>query len=232
MSSSPIAIHSPASGELQFEMSVDSMAAEASVPFVYESCSGDYNMPHVLCKAGGDQLGGKPSSGVQRLMACYWKPSFPGVPVIKASGIVTNQASLFAALVVPVPVACVEPDTTNTASATHSAITEHVTPDSDDTDSTPPPTESSTLPPTSSPEPVPSLQEIRHQIKQHRQAHFKLCIPFFKAENLPIELPVYLSRAGKLYHVRGRLEELSAAKKELEVVVPFRARLAKFFSRG
>jgi len=212
---------------VQFEMS---FPAVSSSQFVYESCSADYDLTPVVCSAGGNQL--QMGEAARHLTACFFKPTFPGVPVVKVSGKVTHQAALFAALVTPVPA---EP----TASAT-----EHVTPPPADSSTPPPPTDSSTPPSTDSstlppaeaapgpPEPVLSLEEIRHEMKLHRQAYIRLCLPLFSAHSLPILLPAFTSQAEKREFVRRRLGELSAAKKELEGVGRFRAWLSKLVSRG
>jgi hypothetical protein len=219
ISTSPIAIPSPAGGDLQFDLSLDSVTSQASTDFCYESCSGDYNIniPQKRTKSSG---------GMAYLTAAYAKPQFPGVPVIRVSGKVTNQASEFDALVVPVPSPPVleqEAEKTHSTAATQDPVSDT----EDDADYTPdPPT------PTTPPQPSPTLEEITCQLKLHRQAYFKLRCPFISAENLPVVLPLCSSKAVKLDFLKAKIETLNAAKKEMQGAVSFRACLSKWFSRA
>jgi hypothetical protein len=226
ISTSIIAVPSPAGGDLQFNLSLDPVKSEAGAEFLYESCSGDYNI-------NIPQKRTKPSGGMDYFTAVYARPQFPGVPVIRVSGKVTNQASQFDALVVPAPSpSMLEQE----AEKTHStADTQDPVSDTEPRDDSMPdlPTDSTPDLPTTTtpPQPVPTLKDIKRQLKLLRQASFKLRCPFLSADNLPVGLLPCSSKAEKLDFINSKIETLNAAKKELQGVGAFRAFLSKWFSR-
>ena len=97
--SSPVSMPTFVVSLIQIAMSLEETEVSGSPRFLYGSCSVDYN---IVCNGGGDQMEQNSFAGVKYLEACYSKPQYPDVPLIKASGIVTDQSHAFSALVKPV----------------------------------------------------------------------------------------------------------------------------------
>ena len=204
-STSPIAISTSESSELQFAMSLED--AEASEMFVYDSCSADYSLPDFVCNGSGDQAEQRSFAGVKYLEAHYRKPQFPDVPVIKASGIATDHSQAFNALVKPVvfeqqPKDC---KSVHTEPAQPTADNDAPSDSSDDQCSADCP-----CPPDQS---RPSVIEMKEQL--HEQA-LQSPMPFTTGVRFPTFGSSFASKAPSLDYIGSKMCRLRAAKDELQ----------------
>jgi len=201
---------------LQFALTLPPSEREhVAYSCIYESCSADYDVV-TLPPPKGD------GDGYNYFKACYAKPTFPGVPVIRPSGKVTHQAALFDALVTPVPGESRVARCHDGSASGDGPPCPHYAPPSHDTPS--PDASPSPGTCTPSPEAAPSydearLEEIDRYLRRTRRALLKLRCPFVGARNLLADVPSLCSKRQARHYLRSRISALEALRKDVKGVM-------------